>query len=443
MAAIFSEDSRVAGWYRVELAAIAAWVEIGRVPQAALEALQKVQPDAQRIAQLEAEQGHDVAAFVSQIQEGAGPDGRYFHLGLTSSDVVDTALACQLRDAAAQIDADCALLEHALTTQAVRHRLTPQVGRTHGVHAEPLTLGIRLANHLDEIRRARHRLAVSTQEVAVGQLSGTVGTHATVPPEVEESVCRSLGLEVAPVSTQVIARDRHASFVVALALLGSVIERLALTVRLGQITEVDELGEPFSDKQKGSSAMPHKRNPILCERLSGLARLLRGYATTSLENVPLWQERDISHSAAERVVLPDACTVADYMTILARRVVEGLRVNQTAMQRNLDHLGGIVFSQQLLTALLDQGWTRETAYRKVQGLALAAIASQGSFADLARADAEIRDALESSALEKCFDLSTYMQQIDTTFERLGLASEPPESSIAHPLVSAQMVQRRA
>ncbi len=423
IAEIFSEESRLSRWLAVELRAAEAWAEIGRVPHAALAALRTARIDAARIAELEAEQGHDVAAFVTQVQESIGPEGRWIHLGLTSSDIVDTALATMLRDAAAVVDSDCGELEAALVRQAERHRLTVMPGRTHGVHAEPLTLGIKLANHLDEIRRCRTRLAAATAEVAVGQLSGAVGTHALVPPAVEESVCAALGLSVAPVATQVVARDRHAAFVCALALLGSVLERLATTVRLSQITEVDELGEPFSTKQKGSSAMPHKRNPILCERLCGLARVLRGYAATAMEDVPLWHERDISHSSAERVILPDALALTCYMTRLATRVVDGLRVNRDAMQRNVFRLGGIAFSQRVLTALIDSGWSREDAYRTVQALAARARADSGDFRALVSADSRVAAVLAPAVLDDCFDIAGYLTHIDDTYARIGLRTD--------------------
>jgi adenylosuccinate lyase len=390
IAKIFSDASRLRRWLDVELLACEGWAEIGRIPVEALTALQGASIDAERIAELEAEQGHDMAAFVAAVQETVGEAGRYFHLGLTSSDVVDTALATQLRDAAAVIDSDVESLIGALVEQAERHRLTVMMGRTHGVHAEPLTLGIKLANFVDEVRRARSRLAAATAEIAVGQITGPVGTHSSVPPEVEEHVCEGLGLTTAPVATQVLARDRHASFVTALALLGAVLERLATTIRLLQITEVDEVEEPFGLRQKGSSSMPHKRNPILCERICGLARVLRGYAMTAMEDVALWHERDISHSSAERVILPDACALSDYIVRLSTRIVEGIRVKPENMAANIELHGGIVFSQQVLTALIVEAeWPRERAYRAVQALAARARDGEGSFRDLVATDAEI------------------------------------------------------
>jgi adenylosuccinate lyase len=423
IAAIFSDESRLQGWLQVELLACEGWAAEGRIPADALGALRKARVDAVRIAELEAEQGHDVAAFVAAVQETVGDAGRFLHLGLTSSDVVDTTLARQLRDAAQIIDSDAASLEAALVEQAERHRLTVMIGRTHGVHAEPITLGVKLANFVDEVRRARRRLSAGTADVAVGQLSGAVGTHASVPARVEEYVCRGLGLQVAAVTTQVVARDRHAAFVSALALLAAVLERLATTIRLLQITEVGEAEEPFSEQQKGSSAMPHKRNPVLCERICGLARTLRGYAVTAMEDVALWHERDISHSSAERVILPDACALTDHILRLSTRVVAGLRVDAARMRENLERDGGVVFSQPVLTALITEaGWPRERAYRAVQALAARARAGQGGFRDLVRADAEIGGALSAASLARCFSVDAYLAGVDETYRRLGMAT---------------------
>ncbi|HEX4755425.1 MAG TPA: adenylosuccinate lyase, partial [Candidatus Dormibacteraeota bacterium] len=336
---------------------------------------------------------------------------------------VDTALATQLRDAAAIIDRDAQQLEHALATQAERHRLTMMMGRTHGVHAEPLTFGVKLANHYDEVRRSRLRLRSAAAEVAVGQLSGTVGTHATVSPNVEEHVCRSLGLAVAPATTQVIARDRHAAFVNALAILTAVLERLATTIRLLQITEVDEVEEPFSERQKGSSAMPHKHNPILCERICGIARVLRGHAMTALDNVALWHERDISHSSAERMILPDACALTAYALRLATRVTTGLRVKPDTMRTHIDAFGGVVFSQRVLSALIMQAqWPRERAYRAVQELARRARDGEAGFRDLVVTDKEISKALTGEHVERIFDVHRYLNHINDTYERLGLST---------------------
>jgi adenylosuccinate lyase len=423
IAAIFSDESRLRRWLDIELLASEGWAELGRVPEDVLPALRRARIDKDRINQLEAEQGHDVAAFVAAVQETLGDEGRFIHLGLTSSDIVDTALATQLRDAAAIIDADAAKLEQALAKQAEKHRLTLMMGRTHGVHAEPLTFGVKLANHYDEVRRSRERLRAAAFEVAVGQISGAVGTHTSVSPKVEEHVCRGLGLAVAPATTQVLARDRHASFVSALAILGAVLERLATTIRLLQITEVDEAEEPFSERQKGSSAMPHKRNPVLCERICGIARVLRGHAMTALDNVALWHERDISHSSAERVILPDACALTAYALRLSIRVVTGLRVRPENMRAHVDAFGGVVFSQRVLGALIiEAGWPRERAYRAVQALARRARDGEAGFRELVQADAELRDALGPDILANAFDVQAFLHHIDDTYDRLGLST---------------------
>ncbi len=423
IAAIFSDESRLRRWLDIELLASEGWAELGQVPHDALPKLRQARIDVDRINELEAEQGHDVAAFVSGVQETLGEEGRFIHLGLTSSDIVDTALATQLRDAAAVIDADAAQLEAALKQQAETHRLTLMMGRTHGVHAEPLTLGVKLANHYDEVSRSRERLRHAALEVSVGQVSGTVGTHASVSPLVERHVCRGLGLAVAPASTQVLARDRHAAFVTAMAILGAVLERLATTVRLLQVTEVDEVEEPFSERQKGSSAMPHKRNPILCERICGIARVLRGHAMTALDDVALWHERDISHSSAERVILPDACALTAYSLRLSTRVVTGLRVKPENMRAHIDAFGGVVFSQRVLSALiLEARWPRERAYRTVQALASRARDGEAGFRDLVITDRDVSGALGQEHLDAAFDAHTYLAHIDDTYERLGLST---------------------
>ncbi|MHB8533628.1 MAG: adenylosuccinate lyase [Solirubrobacteraceae bacterium] len=429
IAEIFSDESRLQRWLQIELLACEGWAEFGRVPQDALPKLRQARIDVERINELEAEQGHDVAAFVAGVQETLGEEGRFIHYGLTSSDIVDTALASQLRDAARVIDRDAAALEAALREQAERHRLTLMMGRTHGVHAEPLTFGVKLANHYDEVRRSRARLAAAAAEVAVGQISGAVGTHASVPPEVEEHVCAGLGLTVAPAATQVLARDRHASFVSAMAILGAVLERLATTIRLLQITEVDEAEEPFSTRQKGSSAMPHKRNPILCERICGIARVLRGHAMTALDDVALWHERDISHSSAERVILPDACALTAYALRDAERVVRGVRVKEENMRAHVDAFGGVVFSQRVLSSLIiDAGWPRERAYRTVQALARRARDGEAPFRDLVHADEEATAALTPQQLAAAFDVQEYLAHIDDTYVRLGLSTATTDTN---------------
>jgi adenylosuccinate lyase len=420
IAAIFSDESRLQRWLEVELLACEGWAALGMVPQEAIPLLRRARVDIDRVNQLEAEQGHDLAAFVSAVQETLGEEGRHLHYGLTSSDVVDTALATQLRDAARIVDADAAALEGLLLALAMEHRGTVMAGRTHGIHAEPITLGVKLANHLDELRRSRGRLAQAATEIAVGKITGAVGTHTAVPPQVEEHVCRGLGLEVAPAATQVIARDRHAALVNAMALLGAVLERLATTVRLAQQTDVAELAEPFGSRQKGSSAMPHKRNPILSERVCGIARVLRGHALTAMENVALWHERDISHSSAERVILPDAFCLLDYSLRTCSKILNGLRVDAARMRENLWRSGGVVFSQKVLSALIEAGWARERAYRQVQHLASRALEGEGGFQQLVEADGDIVSALGAAGLRECFDPSSYLAHIDETYRRMGI-----------------------
>ncbi len=411
------------------------------MPHDALPKLRQARIDVDRINELEAEQGHDMAAFVAAVQETLGDEGRFLHLGLTSSDIVDTALATQLRDAATIIDRDAQALEDALARQAEKHRLTLMMGRTHGVHAEPLTLGVKLANHYDEVRRSRERFRAATADIAVGQVSGAVGTHASVPPQVEEHVCKGLGLAVAPAATQVLARDRHASFVAAMAILGAVLERLATTIRLLQITEVDEAEEPFSQRQKGSSAMPHKRNPILCERICGIARVLRGHAMTALDNVALWHERDIAHSSAERVILPDACALTAYSLRLGTRVVTGLRVKPETMREHVEAFGGVVYSQRVLTMLIVAGgWPREKAYRAVQALARRARGGEAGFRDLVEADSEIPAAIGAEHLAEAFDPQAFLRHIDDTYTRLGLSTQGGEAPDAEPVAQELAVE---
>ncbi|MGD1052880.1 MAG: adenylosuccinate lyase [Candidatus Dormibacteria bacterium] len=429
IAAVFSDESRLGRWLEVELLAAEGWAAVGRIPAAATEKLRAgARVDPARIAALEAEQGHDVAAFVQAVQETVGDEGRFFHLGLTSSDIVDTALATQLRDAARQIDQDAVALEAALAAQAVRHRLTLMPGRTHGVHAEPLSLGVKLASHYDEVRRGRARLATAASEVAVGQISGPVGTHTSVPPEVEEHVCQGLGLAVADIATQVLARDRHAAFVAAVAILGASLERLATTIRLLQQTEISELEEPFAVRQKGSSAMPHKHNPVLSERVCGMARVLRGHAVTAMENVALWHERDISHSSAERIVLPDSCALLDYMVRLCTRLVSQVSVNSDKMLADVEILGRITCSPRVLDALIGAGWARERAYREVQDLAERARGGEAGFEALVRG--RLGEILSPETLDACFDLAAYLSAIDATYRRLGLEIRDAEVGTA-------------
>ena len=422
--ALWSDENRVRLWLRVELAVCQARSELGHISTDEMAALDRATaPSLQRLRELEAEQGHDLAAFVSAVQEQLGPEGRLLHMGLTSQDVVDTALALQLRQVAEILLEDLARLDRVLADLARRHRATPMMGRTHGMHAEPLTFGFVVANHLDELRRASHRLQAATAEVVVGRVAGTVGTHATVSSEVERIALAALGLPVATITTQVVARDRHASFLCAVALVGASCERLATTLRHLQRTEVGEVEEPFGARQKGSSAMPHKRNPIRLEQVCGLSRLLRGFALAGLEDVALWHERDISHSSVERVALPDATMALGHMLRTLTDVVAGLEVDREAMLANVERRGGLARSQQVLLALLSRGHAREEAYRLVQRLAHEADRPGGDFRASCVASPELTRLIPPADIDEALSLDRYLGGIDESFQRLGLLSE--------------------
>ena len=420
MRAIWSDEHRFELWLRIEILACEAWAELGRVPRDALPKIRQASFEVARIRQVEESVGHDVIAFLTVVGESVGqPEARWLHLGLTSSDVVDTAFALQVQESAELIQSDLGKLREACAALALEHRRTPMVGRTHGIHAEPITFGFKVAGWVAELDRARARVAAATAEAAAGKLSGAVGTHATVDPRVEEHVCSSLGLSVDPVSTQVVSRDRHAAFMNALAVAAATMERIALEIRHLQRSEVSEAREPFGAEQKGSSAMPHKRNPVLTERICGLARVVRGYAATELENVALWHERDISHSSAERVIFPDGCALVDYMAIQLAKVIKGLDVRVEQMRRNLDLWGGVVFSQRVLLALVESGLSREDAYRVVQRAAHRAIDGDGGFRANLLESAEVAERI-GGRLDELFDPSAGLEQVDVAFERLGL-----------------------
>jgi adenylosuccinate lyase len=417
MARIWSDEGKLARWLDVELAALEGWAEIGVVPaETATEIAEKAEPPSpERVAEIEALTHHDVAAFVDAVAEELGDEGRWFHYGLTSSDVVDTALALQIRDAGRLILAGLERAFAAVVARAEEHRETLQVGRTHGVHAEPTTFGLKLAGWAFELDRDRTRLERALEGMRVGKLSGAVGTYSATDPEVERVACERLGLEPAPVSTQILQRDRHADLLSTLALVAASLEKFALEIRHLARTEVAEVQEPFGQGQKGSSAMPHKRNPVVAERICGLARVVRAAATVGLENVALWHERDISHSSAERVVVPDAFLALDYMLDRFAWLVEGLVVRPERMRRNLDSSHGLFFSQRLLLALVESGLTRDDAYRLVQRHALRAWDEEQDFRELARADRELAGRVD---LNTVFDLTAYTRHIDTVFERL-------------------------
>ncbi len=420
MRELWSDRSRFQLWLEIEILACEAWAQLGRIPAEALAKIRSASFQVERINEVEAQVGHDVIAFLTVIGESVGqPEARYIHFGLTSSDVIDTALAMQIRRSAEVILDDLAKLRQAAAELALRHRRTLMVGRTHGIHAEPITFGFKVAGWVAELDRARGRIKQAADEVAVGKLSGAVGTHAGLDPRVEQYVCEHLGLRVDPVSTQVISRDRHAAFTSALAVAGASLERIAVEIRHLQRSEVGEAREPFGSQQKGSSAMPHKRNPIVSERISGLARLLRGYAATEMENVALWHERDISHSSAERVLFPDACCLLDFMAADLTKVLSGLEVRPERMARNLAADGGIVYSQRALLALVESGLSREAAYRIVQSAALRATDGEGDFRQNLAEDPEVAQRLGPN-LDAIFDPSAFLEHVDLAFERTGL-----------------------
>ena len=425
---IWSEEAKLERWLEVELAATDAWVELGVVPEAdARELRSRAEvPSPERVAEIEAQTHHDLAAFVDAVAEQVGPPARYLHYGLTSSDVLDTALALHLRAAGELImDGIDGLLE-ALRARASEHRATIMIGRTHGIHAEPTTFGVKLASFAFEVARGRERVASALAQARYGKISGAVGTYGVAEPRLEKLTLARLDLEAETVSTQVVPRDRHAEVVLALALVAASIERLATEVRHMARTELSEAAEPFGSGQKGSSAMPHKRNPITAERLCGLSRIVRGAAIVALENVPLWHERDISHSSAERVIIPDAFLALDYMLDRARWLVDGLQIDSARMRRNLESSHGLAFSQRLLLALVGSGMSRDDAYRQVQGNAMRAWDEETSFRELVEADAKITERLTNTELETVFDLADAVRHADEIVDRLGRLDQPQE-----------------
>jgi len=427
MAAIWSAAHKTDTWLQVELLVCEGWAREGVIPQEALEKIRQARYNAQRMQEIEQETHHDVISFLRSVQEQLGPEGRFIHLGLTSSDVLDTGLAVQIKEAGQFLSASLADLILAVAQGAQQHKYTLMAGRTHGIHAEPMTFGLKLALWVDELRRHQQRLDAALEQVTVGKISGAVGTHATVPPQIEEFVCAQLGLGVAPISNQIVQRDRHAHFVTTLALIGSSLEKMAQEIRHLQRTEVSEAFEPFGSGQQGSSAMPHKRNPELCERICGLARVLRGFAMTAMENVALWHERDISHSSAERIIIPDACTLLHYMLHIFTGVMRGLQVDAERMLVNLNMTGGLVFSQRILLALIDRGVGRQEAYKMVQRNAkkVWSMASKGpiqgpALLEALSSDPEVARYLTPSELRELTSTDYYLKYIDTAFRRVGL-----------------------
>ncbi|KPJ52814.1 MAG: adenylosuccinate lyase [Dehalococcoidia bacterium DG_18] len=420
MKKVWTDESKFEKWLQVEIAVCEAWAELGAIPKEELPRIKKARFSIKRIDEILKRTHHDMTAFLGAVAESLGEESRFIHLGLTSSDVIDTALSLQLVAAADLLAQDISDLITVLKEKAVAHQHTIMMGRTHGVHAEPTTFGLKLALWVEEMKRNAQRLAEARKAIAVGKISGAVGTYATVPPEIEKIACAKLGLEAAPISSQIVQRDRHAQFVTTLAIIASSLEKFATEIRGLQRTETLEAEEPFEEGQTGSSAMPHKRNPELCERISGLARLVRGYALTSLENIALWHERDISHSSTERIILPDSCLVLDYVLYLFTYIMKGLRVYPEHMKENLEITKGLVFSQRVMLALIDKGLSRQEAYEIVQRNAMKSWGERVSFFDLLQADPDVVKHLSKDELEGIFDYGYFLRHVGAVFQRLGL-----------------------
>jgi len=421
MAALWSEEAKFQSWLDVEIAACEAWAERGRIPAEALAEIKKRAAfSVERIDQIEAEVHHDVVAFTTNLAENIGPSSRYVHMGLTSSDVCDTALSVRMVRAMdlilAKLDALLAVLER----QALAHRGTLMVGRTHGIHAEPIVLGLKFLVWLEEMRRNRRRLQEARETARVGKISGAVGTYAHTGPQIERYVCEKLGLKAAHISTQVLQRDRHAEYMAALAIAGATVEKIATEIRNLQRTDVREVEEPFRKGQKGSSAMPHKRNPVGCENLCGLARLLRGNLLAALENVALWHERDISHSSVERVIVPDSTILLHYMLDRLTAILDGLHIYPDAMRANVEKTRGLLFSQRVLLTLVDMGLTREEAYDIVQRAAMKTWAGEGAFRENLLSDADGAKHLAPEKLDAIMDYRIFLIYVDEIYKQCGL-----------------------
>jgi adenylosuccinate lyase len=421
MRQLWSDERKFQIWLEIETLACEAMAELGQIPKEdAAEIRKKARFSIPEIAEIEKRTNHDVIAFLENVAESVGPAARWMHQGLTSSDILDTTLGVQLTEACGILAEGLAAVRTAVGTQARRHKMTPMIGRSHGIHAEPITFGLKLALMFDEFGRAEERLAQTKERVRVGKLSGAVGTHAHLDPRIEQKVCERLGLKAAKISTQIIQRDRHAEFGTTLALIASSIDRWATEFRHLQRTEVLEVEEFFAEGQKGSSAMPHKRNPITGERLSGLARVLRGNAIVGLENVALWHERDISHSSAERIVLPDSSILLDYMLAKLTELIEGLQVYPERMQRNLESSKGLYFSQSLLLALTRKGAERKSAYEAVQRAAMKTWKGSEPFAENAKREPEITARLSAAEIDELCSLDVHLRHVDETFRAVGL-----------------------
>ena len=420
MKKIWSDENKYNKWLLVEIAVCEAWTQEGIIPESDMAKLRNVNYDPIRLKEILDITKHDMTAFLRSITEKIGPEGRWLHLGLTTSDVWDTATSLQLIESANLLEKELDILIDKLSELATNERHTLMIGRTHGVHAEPITFGLKLAIWWDEMRRAKLKLQQAKNSISVGKLSGPVGTYATIPPNLETKVCEILGIQAAPVSNQIVQRDRHAHFVTTLALIASSLDKFATEIRGMQRTEVREVEEPFSEGQTGSSSMPHKRNPELTERVCGLARLIRGHSLTSMENVALWGERDISHSSAERIILPDSCLALDYMLSIFNHVMSGIRIYRDRMLENIELTHGLVFSQRVMLELVEKGISRENAYEIVQSNASLVWEQQKDFRDLISNDARVKASLSKDEILEIFNYNYYIRYIDEVFDRLKI-----------------------
>ncbi|MDD5605356.1 MAG: adenylosuccinate lyase [Dehalococcoidales bacterium] len=433
MKEIWSDANKYSKWLEVEIAVCEAWSETGRIPRNAIPKIKLARLDMKRMADILQETHHDMTAFLGSIAESIGPESRFIHLGLTSNDVMDTALSLQMVEAANLLNEGIKDIVNTLAEKAIEHKYTIMMGRTHGVHAEPITFGLKLALWMEEMKRHRQRLIDATRIIAVGKISGAVGTYANVPPEIEEKTCSKLCLSPASISNQILQRDRHAQFITTIALIACSLEKFATEIRALQKTEFHEAEEPFAPGQTGSSSMPHKRNPELCERICGLARLIRGYSLTAMENIALWHERDISHSSAERVILPDSCLLLDYMIGLFSGIMSGLKVFPENMKRNMEISKGLLFSQRVMLALIDKGLTRQQAYEIVQSNAMKSWQGKNKFITLLKKDPRANQSFTEEEIDRLFDYDYYIKHVDDIFKRLGLTrtqwKKKPQASI--------------
>ena len=421
MGRVWSEENKLNNWLKIEIAACEAWAELGKIPLSAVEIIrERAAFKLDRIKEIEAEVHHDVIAFLTNVAEYVGDESKYIHLGMTSSDILDTGLALQMRESADLIQDKLETLQRVVAEKAIRYKYSLNIGRTHGVHGEPSTFGLKMALWYSEIKRNILRLEQAREIISFGAISGAMGNFAHLDPRVEEYVCHKLGLKPCPVSTQVIQRDRHAQFMTTLAIIASSLEKMATEIRNLQRTEILEVEEPFRQGQKGSSAMPHKRNPMMSERVAGLSRVIRGNALAALENVALWHERDLTHSSVERIIIPDSCILLDYVLEKFRAVVQGLVVYEENMLENMKKTQGLVFSQELMLALVRKGLSREEAYQLVQRNSMKSWQERLDFKTLVEKDSAIMQLLSHDEIEGIFDLSIYQAQVDYIFKRCGL-----------------------